>query len=99
MFILFQIFLVEYISSYYTSHQDDDSLNSLSTRLKKCMKRTLFWFREFMLGLCVVFFVTDAIKVIIGEPRPHFLDSCKPDKALDCVTGYIIFYLLICSLY
>ncbi len=42
------------------------------------------WYREFLLGLGVVMFVTDAMKLLVSEPRPHFLDTCRPDAALNC---------------
>lgn len=37
------------------------------------------WYREYVLGLGVVMFVTDAMKLLVSEPRPHFLDTCRPD--------------------
>lgn len=53
------------------------------------VRQALLWYREFLLGLGVVLFVTDIAKLLVGEPRPHFLDTCRPDHAANCTTGYV----------
>lgn len=51
--------------------------------------QSLLWYREYLSGLLIVFFLTDVAKVLVGEPRPHFLDTCKPFQAFNCSSGYI----------
>lgn len=52
--------------------------------VKVAVRPAARWYREFVLGLGVVMFVTDAMKLLVSEPRPHFLDTCRPDAALNC---------------
>lgn len=52
--------------------------------LRAAVRPAARWYREFLLGLGVVMFVTDAMKLLVSEPRPHFLDTCRPDAALNC---------------
>lgn len=67
--------------------------NSLTCKkLMKLLKLTFFWFREFLIGIGILIIVIEAIKYSIGTPRPHFLDSCKPDKNIDCIPGYLAYF-------
>lgn len=50
-------------------------------------KESLRWYRQYILGLIFVFFITDVGKLLIGEPRPHFLDTCLPKEAVNCSTN------------
>lgn len=52
--------------------------------LRLAVRPAARWYREFVLGLGVVMFVTDAMKLLVSEPRPHFLDTCRPDAARNC---------------
>lgn len=52
--------------------------------LRLAARPTARWYREFVLGLGVTMFVTDAMKLLVSEPRPHFLDTCRPDAARNC---------------
>ncbi|KAF4519083.1 hypothetical protein B566_EDAN001675 [Ephemera danica] len=52
-------------------------------RAKRGLRHAWVWYREYLLGLVFTLLIVDVAKVIVGEPRPHFLDSCKPDVALD----------------
>lgn len=56
------------------------------------LTQSLRWYREFISGLLIVFFVADIAKLLIGEPRPHFLDTCKPFQAINCSSGYVSRY-------
>lgn len=47
-------------------------------------RQALIWYRDFLSGLLFVLTVTVLIKGIVGEPRPHFLDTCKPKEAINC---------------
>ncbi|XP_054277664.1 phospholipid phosphatase homolog 1.2 homolog isoform X2 [Macrosteles quadrilineatus] len=54
--------------------------------------QSMAWYREYLSGLLIVFFLTCVGKVLVGEPRPHFLDTCKPFQAFNCTSGYISSY-------
>jgi len=54
--------------------------------------QSLAWYREYLSGLLIVFFLTCVGKVLVGEPRPHFLDTCKPFQAFNCTSGYVSSY-------
>lgn len=79
-----------------------------STRFRKSLCQSFFWFREYLIGIVIHLFLVETIKVdliiivrktkyvvkeiflcqlFVGELRPHFLDSCKPDKAINCTVG------------
>lgn len=53
------------------------------------VKQGWHWYCQFVFGLLIVIFITEAGKSLIAEPRPHFLDTCRPDKAVNCTSGYI----------
>ncbi|KAK9504474.1 hypothetical protein O3M35_010798 [Rhynocoris fuscipes] len=52
-------------------------------------KAAVIWYRDFLLGFLVVIAVTVVIKGIVGEPRPHFLDTCQPKEAKNCTNQFI----------
>ncbi|XP_046388767.1 phospholipid phosphatase 1-like isoform X2 [Ischnura elegans] len=58
-------------------------------KAKAALISTWPWYREFLLGLVVNFLIMDIIKVLVGAPRPHFLDTCRPDVAANCTSGYV----------
>ncbi|XP_049778590.1 phospholipid phosphatase 1-like isoform X1 [Schistocerca cancellata] len=59
---------------------------------KQCCMQGLWeasrWYRDFLLGLGIVFLTTEVGKVLVGEPRPHFLDTCRPTQPPNC-DGYV----------
>ncbi|XP_076317911.1 phospholipid phosphatase 2-like isoform X2 [Tachypleus tridentatus] len=49
--------------------------------------------KDFLLGFLYVLFVTELAKSLVGELRPHFLDTCKPDwSKINCSRGIISEY-------
>ncbi|KAF5297911.1 hypothetical protein FQA39_LY11896 [Lamprigera yunnana] len=48
------------------------------------------WFRDFMIGLVFNLVFTQVGKVLIGEHRPHFFDTCLPDTGLTCTPGEFV---------
>ncbi|XP_076267275.1 phospholipid phosphatase 1-like [Rhynchophorus ferrugineus] len=43
--------------------------------------------KEFIIGLVTVGGFTEIAKTIVGEHRPHFFDTCRPDTNLNCTNG------------
>ncbi|XP_031640300.1 phospholipid phosphatase 3-like isoform X2 [Contarinia nasturtii] len=64
-----------------------------SSRFIESARRAWRWFKEFLYGITLHLFVIDGIKVLFGELRPHFLDTCRPDALQTCTGGqYVIDY-------
>lgn len=66
-------------TEYFTKEK-----NKFDAQRYEWLKESLRWYRQYILGLIFVFFITDFGKVLIGEPRPHFLDTCSPKEAINC---------------
>ncbi|RZC41628.1 uncharacterized protein BDFB_011811, partial [Asbolus verrucosus] len=56
-----------------------------------CVGTVWNYYKECLIGATLVLLITEVIKVIVGEPRPHFLDSCEPDVNIACQAGTFIF--------
>lgn len=78
------MWIVEFI--FYDEQQEDCA----KLRFKTSWRRTLHWFKSYGISLVILLLVMDVIKVLIGEPRPHFLDSCRPNTALNCTKGMFV---------
>lgn len=70
-----QVMIIEYFSK---------DKNKFDSGRYTWLKESLRWYRQYVLGLVFVLFITDVGKVLIGEPRPHFLDTCRPKEAENC---------------
>ncbi|XP_068893189.1 phospholipid phosphatase 1-like isoform X3 [Tenebrio molitor] len=57
---------------------------------KVCVGTVWNYYKECLIGATLVLLITEVIKVIVGEPRPHFLDSCEPDSNKICQEGTFI---------
>jgi len=61
---------------------------------KPCMHRVLRVMLDFLIGFFFTLFLAEMLKTSVGELRPHFLDTCKPDgypdrcKEEDYITNY-----------
>lgn len=58
--------------------------NNFDSGRYEWFKESLKWYRKFMLGMIFVFFITNVGKMLIGEPRPHFLETCNPKEIKNC---------------
>lgn len=75
------------IESCCYSIDDYDVSKSAKRQSLKGAKQALYWYWDFFVGLVMVLVVTDVAKSLVGEPRPHFLDTCRPDLASNCTEG------------
>lgn len=75
MYCKLQAMMIEYFS------KDE---NKFDSGRYEWLKESLRWYRQYVLGLMFVCFITDVGKLLIGEPRPHFLDTCRPKEAMNC---------------
>ncbi|KAJ3648836.1 hypothetical protein Zmor_020608 [Zophobas morio] len=58
---------------------------------KVCVGTVWNYYKECLIGATLVLLITEVIKVVMGEPRPHFLDSCDPDANRNCTQGTLVF--------
>ncbi|XP_077300879.1 phospholipid phosphatase 2-like isoform X2 [Arctopsyche grandis] len=61
-----------------------------NVRCKTALKNVNRWYGEYVVSLVFNLFLLEVIKGIIGEPRPHFLQTCNPDAAVNCTPGTYI---------
>lgn len=58
-------------------------------------KRTIFlrflrWYRDSVIGMLLALLVVEVAKIIIGEHRPHFINTCAPDTEETCTKGEFV---------
>ncbi|XP_031847024.1 phospholipid phosphatase 1 isoform X2 [Nomia melanderi] len=80
-------FVVMWLAEYMCHSADsyDISLGCAGSRAKQIWS----WYGHYMAGIIGLTFLCDVMKTLIGEPRPHFLDTCKPREAQNCTHQYI----------
>ncbi|CAF4877387.1 unnamed protein product [Pieris macdunnoughi] len=47
-------------------------------------KQAFGWFKEYLYGFLLNLTIVQALKLIVGSPRPHFFETCVPNEALTC---------------
>ncbi|KAF5280321.1 hypothetical protein FQR65_LT03130 [Abscondita terminalis] len=70
-------------------------ITAIELYISKCFNKRLsteiwFWFRDFMIGLIFNLVLIQVSKVLFGEHRPHFLDTCSPDTGETCQPGEFV---------
>ncbi|EEB19850.1 Lipid phosphate phosphohydrolase, putative [Pediculus humanus corporis] len=55
-------------------------------------KKSQYWYKKYYSGLFFLILLIQASKCLIAAPRPHFFDTCKPDKAINCTTEFFFEY-------
>lgn len=76
-----------WITEYIFIPERDDSEKTFRKRFCLSWRITLRRFKDYGVNLVLMLLVMDVCKISIGEHRPHFLDTCKPDKAVNCSKG------------
>ena len=76
-FFFFQFMIVEWFAMFASSSSLHKSPKDIASK-HLWMKRTRYWYFRYLYGLCFTFLITDLAKILIGEPRPHFFDTCQP---------------------
>lgn len=69
---------------------EESESTGLSYRLKKSWRKMLVWFKSYGINLVFMLLMMDVTKVLVGEHRPHFLETCQPDAAVNCTIGEFI---------
>ncbi|XP_068083418.1 phospholipid phosphatase 1 [Anabrus simplex] len=69
-----------------------DTDKSVKNRVLSGLGEGLLWYRSYLLGMGLTMSIVELGKAIMGEPRPHFLDTCQPQPGINCTSGYITEY-------
>jgi phosphatidate phosphatase len=73
------------VTEYCCYSIDDYGLiKSAKQRTLYGARQALHWYWEFFIGVVMVLVVTEVAKLLVGEHRPHFLDTCRPDLVINC---------------
>ncbi|XP_055716410.1 phospholipid phosphatase homolog 1.2 homolog isoform X2 [Phlebotomus papatasi] len=72
-----------------------EALRGIGQSSRICLwKRSLYislnWYNKFLIGFSIHIAIIEAMKTLMGESRPHFLDTCRPDTAVNCTIGTYI---------
>lgn len=70
-----------------TMDMDESENKGLKQRLRVSWRRMIYWFKSYGINLVFMLLVMDVTKVLVGEHRPHFLHTCRPDAAVNCTVG------------
>lgn len=84
LMLLLGCLILPFIALISTEMLSNDTFKKLNS------SRLWFYYKECAIGCILVLLITEVIKVLVGEPRPHFLDVCEPDTAKTCVAGTFI---------
>ncbi|XP_072942767.1 phospholipid phosphatase 1-like [Epargyreus clarus] len=57
----------------------------LQDKSEESKNQALFWYKEYFFGALLNLTLVQTLKLLVGSPRPHFFDTCKPKEALTCV--------------
>ncbi|XP_030745960.1 phospholipid phosphatase 2-like isoform X2 [Sitophilus oryzae] len=52
-----------------------------------CAREVWYFYKEFITGCALVLLITEVMKALVGEHRPHFFDVCQPTTAKNCTPG------------
>lgn len=48
------------------------------------------WYKEMLVGMVGTLMITEVMKLVVGEPRPHFITTCSPDTEATCTEGEFV---------
>ncbi|XP_076161974.1 phospholipid phosphatase 1 isoform X2 [Ptiloglossa arizonensis] len=69
-----------------------DSYDTASGSAGSRIKQVWLWYGHYLIGIFTLTFICNVMKTLIGEPRPHFLDTCRPREAHNCTNEYVETY-------
>jgi phosphatidate phosphatase len=79
LFARFQMGITEYVC-HLTGNYNVLSRGGCGTRNKQIWR----WYSDYIVGFLTLVLICGIMKILIGEPRPHFFDTCKPREANNC---------------
>lgn len=75
----------------YTCHSSDSYSTESGSRGSR-LKQVWFWYGHYGIGIVALTVGCNVMKIVIGEPRPHFFDTCQPREARNCTDEYVNSY-------
>lgn len=81
------MFVTEFI--FMDVDRDESEDKGLKRRLKLSWRRMIVWFKSYGINLVFMLLMMDVTKVLVGEHRPHFFETCRPDTAVNCTVGWV----------
>ncbi|XP_014206924.1 uncharacterized protein T28D9.3 [Copidosoma floridanum] len=75
--------LMMLLTEYLCHSPDSHKLNSRKNQL-------WLWYGYFAVGCIYMYLVVQVLKLVVSEPRPHFIDSCRPTNIESCTTSEFI---------
>ncbi|KAK2586274.1 hypothetical protein KPH14_001529 [Odynerus spinipes] len=75
----------------YACHAADSYTTESGSRGSR-LKQVWFWYGHYAIGIAALTVGCNVMKIVIGEPRPHFFDTCRPQEARNCTDEYIDSY-------
>ncbi|KAI4499952.1 hypothetical protein M0802_004822 [Mischocyttarus mexicanus] len=70
------------------SHASDSYETETVTNNSR-LKQVWFWYSHYLIGITSLAVGCNVMKIVIGEPRPHFFHTCQPLEARNCTNEYI----------
>lgn len=63
---------------------------SVHTCLKRSWENTAYLCHRYFIDMILMHIIISAAKLFTGAHRPHFFESCQPDKLSTCVLGTFV---------
>ncbi|XP_035734392.1 phospholipid phosphatase 1-like isoform X1 [Vespa mandarinia] len=83
---IFVMWITEYTCQTRNNYDKETESN------KSRLKQVWIWYGHYTIGSVTLAVGCNIMKIIIGEPRPHFFDTCQPLEARNCTNEYIKSY-------
>ncbi|XP_047348921.1 putative phosphatidate phosphatase isoform X2 [Vespa velutina] len=83
---IFVMWITEYTCQARNNYDKETESN------KSRLKQVWIWYGHYTIGTVTLAVGCNVMKIIIGEPRPHFFDTCQPLEARNCTNEYIKSY-------
>ncbi|XP_008212521.1 phospholipid phosphatase 1 isoform X2 [Nasonia vitripennis] len=65
-----------------------DSYKSLECGSSSRSRQFWQWYGYYTLGWWYMLFIVEVTKIVVSEPRPHFIDTCRPKEIANCTDEY-----------
>lgn len=67
-----------------------DSLEKLQVCFKTSWKNVVYLSHRYLINMLMVNIICAAVKFFTGSHRPHFFETCQPDRNFNCTLGTFV---------
>ena len=67
-----------------------ETLDKFQVCLRRSWKNTAYLSHRYFIDMIFMYIIMSAVKLFTGAHRPHFFESCQPDRLSDCVLGTFV---------